>query len=157
MAIDPEDPSLARPLRIFVSHRWDDAEFHTRILSSFEDSGTSVVDVSLTREHEVVGPRGGSVSPLKIQLELASRIRTCDLFFVPADVAAGNEDWLQYETLKAAEYRKPAIFISDNWRRVRWNKHARQLLDEGLPTRTANLDSKEILEAAKSMLPNRLH
>lgn len=158
MKIDPNDPSLLPTLRIFVSHRWQDkSEFHKRILRSFHDCRTRIHDLSLTMKDGISGPRGGRTPNLRIQMEIAKRVRACDLFFVPADIAAASDPWIEYETHRAAEHRKPSVFVSTNWRRMRWNKYAEQLSKEGLQTCKANLDSRDILEAVRTLLPGRLH
>jgi hypothetical protein len=159
MTIDPDDPALRRSVRVFISHRWDDdPAFRGIILGSLAGlNGLPIDDLSLTTQQRIEGNRGGRVDPLQIRLELAERIRRCDVFFVPADTGAADAEWLQFETEKAAEYRRPVVFVSHNWRRARWNRYVKRLKSLNLPSAMSTTDPQAILAAAKSMLPKTLH
>jgi hypothetical protein len=157
LSIDPDDPTIQPPVRVFISHRWatDQALYTSIIQGLYTASPSRIEDLSLTEALRIEGPRGGRVDPLEVKLELASRIRRSDLVFVPATLTAADEDWIQYEIETAAQLGKPVVFVTERPDRERWNRYLALLERHNVPVRTCTTAPDDILWAIRVLLPAR--
>jgi len=103
-----------RQLRVFISHRYgDDQAFYDQVIADLGRNGFAVQDMSLSMDQLRRGPRGGRVSELEIQAEVAARIYTSDVVIAPSRPGVSRSHWVTWEVrLAAVAYSIPILFVN---------------------------------------------
>lgn len=103
-----------RQLRVFISHRYgDDEELYNKVLADLTRNGFAVQDLSLSVQQMRRGPRGGRLSELEIQSEVAARIYTSDIVIAPSRPGVSRSQWVTWEVrLAAIAYSIPILFVN---------------------------------------------
>ncbi len=136
-----------RRLRVFISYRYGgDQALYDQVLKALEiRSGFPVQDVSLPASQILAGPRGGRLTKLKIQSEIAARIYTSDVLIAPSRPAVGRNEWVTWEVqLAAIGYGVPILFVNQRSDQKYKTKLVSQIDDLDLPSRACNPDASEI-------------
>lgn len=92
------------------------------------------------------GPRGGKLSTLKVQSEIAARIYTSDIVIAPSRPAIARASWVTWEVqLAAIGYGIPILFVNE-----RGLKNQAKLVTEvsalGLAHRACNPEKQDIVK-----------
>ena len=155
---DFDDPRIQRPLRVFISHRWQNPALHSTILTGLElRYRRRVQDCSLVEAERVGSDPAVQLDDLQIETVVSRKIRNSDVVFVPGDVGAAEDKWLKYETEEAAKSGRPVVFVTEKWRRRRWNRNRGRFAKLGVPSCTSTTDPDAIVEAVRALVPERLH
>ncbi|MBI1188105.1 MAG: hypothetical protein GC206_12395 [Alphaproteobacteria bacterium] len=147
-----------RRLRVFISYRYEgDQQLYEGVLSILaEKSGFPVQDISLPASQILKGPRGGKLSRLKVQSEIAARIYTSDIFIAPSRPAATRNKWVTWEVqLAAIGYGIPILFVNDRNDQKYKATLVRQIDDLGLPYRACNPNAAEIARNVADLVSPR--
>jgi hypothetical protein len=143
-----------RQLRIFISHRYGgDKPLYDKVIDALNRSGISVQDISLSAEQVLRGPRGGRLSKMEVQAEIAARIYTSDVVVAPSRPAISRSEWVTWEVqLAAIGYGIPVLFVSEqNQRRTRLVSDLNKL---GLDYRVCNPVVQEIIRGVAELARN---
>jgi len=145
-----------RQLRVFISHRYDkDETLYDSVIEALNRQGFSVQDLSLTKDKQKKGPRGGKLPTLAIQAEIAARIYSSDVFIAPSGVAVSWSPWLTWEIQTATvNYGVPAIFVGKPDQ-----KYNAQLVSDmgkvGLASRICDRNAREIVSSISELVTTR--
>lgn len=104
-----------RQLRVFISHRYGgDRSLYDDVIAFLGREGFKVQDLSLSEEHKRAGPRGGRLTKLELQAEVAARIYSADIVIAPSRPAIGRSEWVMWEVqLAAIGYSIPVLFVKE--------------------------------------------
>lgn len=104
-----------RQLRIFISHRYDkDSALYDDVIKSLNANNQSVQDVSLGEKKALTGPKGGELSELELQANIAARIFTSDILIAPSRPGVTRSEWVTWEVqLAAIGYGIPILFVNE--------------------------------------------
>lgn len=152
-----EPGSEERQLRIFISHRYgDDSALYAEVIQAVERNGFSVQDISLSAEQYLSGPRGGKLSKLEVQAEVAARIYTSDVLIAPSRPAVSRSEWVTWEVqLAAIGYGVPILFVNQKRDQQRKTALVAQVEDLSLPYRVCNRVTSEIARGVAELVNAR--
>lgn len=104
----------ARPIGVFVSHRWEYDRETRDLLAEFNHapSGIRIEDHSLPKEERITSPRGKNVADIRVKAEIARRMRMADVVVAPSIAMRNPSDWVMWELeLAALGMQKPILFV----------------------------------------------
>lgn len=146
-----------RQLRVFCSHRYGgDEHLYKQVVADLNRNGFSVQDTSLSASELLRGPRGGRLSKMQVQAEIAARIYTSDVLIAPSRPAASRSDWVSWEVqLAAIGYGVPIVFVNQRADQQYNTRLVRQVAEMKLRHCVCNLDIKEISSSVAKMVDPR--